>query len=76
MTPSPAPRADTGARYVPRDQTARRIAKMLSEVPDLSLASDEDLAALFRHVTGFEAAPRWLPKLRAEVQAHMGEVTP
>ena len=54
--------------------TARRIARLLSEVPDFSLDCDDDLAALFWHATGFEAAPRWLPKLRAEVRAHLGEV--
>ena len=67
-------RRDTGARYVPRDVTARRIARLLSEVPDFSLDSDDDLAALFKHTTGFDASPRWLPKLRAEVRAQMAEV--
>ena len=67
-------RRDTGARFVPRDVTARRIARLVSECPDFDLNDDQDLAALFKHCTGFGAAPRWLPKLRAEARAQMGEV--
>ena len=70
------PRKGPGARMVPRDQVARRIARFLSDCPDFSLENDQDLAALFKHCTGFDAAPRWLPRLRAEVRAHMAEVSP
>lgn len=63
-----------GRRIVPRDVTARRIARLLSEIPEFTLEDDGDLTALFRLVTGFEPAERWLAKLREEVQAHLTEV--
>jgi hypothetical protein len=47
-----------------------------SRTGKLTLADDHDLAALFKHCMGFEPAPRWPPKLREEVRAHMAEVTP
>ena len=58
----------TGYRFVPRDVTARRMAEMLADVPDLNLNDDGDLSALFRHAVGWDPAPRWLPKSRCSLE--------